>query len=444
MSRPRPVQRFCITRPLICTLAALALLSGLATPVLQAATPEEVDAAIKKAVAYLESAQANNNWEAGAKADFASLNPLGGPSEACKYGGLTAISTYALLAAGEKDDNPVIAKAIKWLMDTQVRGTYASGLRSQVWLQIPETKERDAARDRDKDFLLSSVIQKGAHVGFYGYSYGAPPAVASLGERKIASPFPPNEHADYWFDRSNSQYGVLGVWALEQAGAEIPQKYWETVDAAWKKAQSGDGGWGYGSGEQDKVSVTMTSAGVATLFITQDYMLKSMHWDQCKGGITNDNIENGLRYMDKHINEAIVGGNYYAMYGVERIGVASGRKYFGTVNWYQVGADFLVKNQAGNGSWSGAFGAVPDTSFGLLFLVRGRAPVMFNKLQYSIEGNKKDENPWNERRATPPISPSGWAHALRTVSSTGRSSTSRSQSMICTMRPFSTSPAAKS
>ncbi len=388
-----------LSRSLVATAIAVALLCGVSVTPARAATPQEVDAAIAKAVDFLKKSQANGNWEAGAKPDFAKLDPKGGPSEACKYGGLTAIVSYALLAAGESDQSTAMSKATKWLMDNEVRGTYASGLRSQVWLLMPESKERNAARDRDKDFLLSSAIQKGNRTGFYGYSYGAPSGPLSLGEKRV--PFPPGgPAADAWFDRSNSQYGVLGVWALEQAGAEIPQKYWETIDKAWKAAQSNDGGWNYasnGNAEHERVSVTMTAAGVATLFITQDYMLKGMRWEPCKGGITNDHIENGLKYMDKHINEAITGGNYYAMYGVERIGVASGRKYFGTVDWYQVGAEFLTRNQKGDGSWSGNWGNVPDTCFALLFLVRGRAPVMMNKLMYEIAGNKKVESPWNER-----------------------------------------------
>ena len=41
------------------------------------------------------------------------------------------------------------------------------------------------------------------------------------------------------------------------------------------------------------------------------------------------NIENGLAYVEKHIQELIGDNNYYGMYGVERIATASGRRYFG-------------------------------------------------------------------------------------------------------------------
>ncbi len=439
-------------RPILSALTALGLLYGGNLAPARAASPQEVDAAIQKAVAFIEKSQVNGNWEKEQSPDFKTLDPRGGPGDekfiampSRTFGGISAIAVYSLLAAGESDQSPVLKKSIKWLMDTDMRGLYCVGLRSQVWNLIPESKERNAARDRDKTFLLNAMIEQGRNAGFYGYSYGGPVVngtVVSLPTGINAIPPGGPKMADAWYDRSNSQYGVLGVWALEQAGAEIPQKYWETVDKGWKSQQSNDGGWSYCVSVQSnpvpdaswsKVSVTMTSAGVATLFITQDYLLKGKAWEPCHGGVVNDNIENGLRYMDKHINEAISGGNtfaYYAMYGVERIGVASGRKYFGSVDWYKQGAQYLVSNQKPDGSWTGnlatmgvtpttTIGSVPETAFGLLFLVRGRAPVMMNKLAYDIagrEGNNanKIESPWNERPVTRPISHTGWADALKT------------------------------
>ena len=62
----------------------------------------------------------------------------------------------------------------------------------------------------------------------------------------------------------------------------------------------------------------MTAAGVATLFITQDYA-STENSGNCKGGVRNEFIERGLSYMDNHIEEAI-SGNLYTLYGIERIG----------------------------------------------------------------------------------------------------------------------------
>ena len=203
------------------------------------------------------------------------------------------------------------------------------------------------------------------------------------------------------YDRSNSQYGVFAAWGVEQAGAEVPTQYWLDEDAAWKKAQLPDGGWNYSPGKGESGSTyTMTCAGLATLFITQDYVLRTNahQFDKCMGGVTNVNIEKGLAWMDKHIGQAMGAGGgwgYYGMYGVERVGVASGRKYFGTTDWFKIGSDALIKSQAGTGGW----GAVHDTCFATVFLCRGRAPVMMNKLLYENAPTtaKKQTDPWNER-----------------------------------------------
>lgn len=185
---------------------------------------------------YSAPTEKDDNWEP-LPPNPRGFDPAGGGLGASQYGGRTAICTYGLLAAGEKPkEKPKLAAAIKSLMKADLHGTYAVGLRALVWLLIEKSPQRDAARDVDAQFLLASLIKKGARAGFYAYSYGIP------GDARVVVPFdrsgPP---AGYWYDRSNSQYGVLGVWAAEQAGAEIPEKYWETVDTAWRAAQNHEG-----------------------------------------------------------------------------------------------------------------------------------------------------------------------------------------------------------
>lgn len=144
-------------------------------------------------------------------------------------------------------------------------------------------------------------------------------------------------------DHSVSQYGVLGMWPLEQAGAKIPPEFWQISEDVWKRDHGADGSWLYEIAKpapNKGGSFTMTAAGVATLFITQDY-LHSNEGLTPKGNITNPAIEKGLAWISKNIN-AVSGGNTYALYGVERIGVASGLKYFGDVDWFAMGARTLV------------------------------------------------------------------------------------------------------
>jgi hypothetical protein len=89
---------------------------------------------------------------------------------------------------------------------------------------------------------------------------------------------------------------------------------------------------------------------------------------------------------------------YATLYAVERIGVASGQKYFGTNDWYQKGADWLIKVQTKTGKNEGMWFApktlctpLHDTCFGTLFLARGRAAVAVNKLEYAGADGKPGE-----------------------------------------------------
>ncbi len=320
----------------------------------QGATAAEVDAALQKGKAFLYAQQnKDGNWEP---------KPKGGDNR--DWGGYTAIAVYALLASGESYQDARIARGIAFLEKEDLIGTYAIGLRCQIWNLVHMNPAVRAARDRDGNMLLKSVGQTGDDAGLYDYGGSV-------------QRFPPRHN-------SPSQYGVLGMWALEQAGFEVPQKYWDLVDKVWRKNQANDGGWSYlpKPSAESPVKASMTAAGVATLFITNDY-LHANDGINCKGNISNDNIEQGLKWMSKHFAE--VGGDLYSLYGVERIGVASGYKYFGRTDWYAVGAETVVRSQGAEGAWN-TFGSVAGTSFAMLFLSRGRAPVAFNKLDYETVG----------------------------------------------------------
>ncbi|HEX4794246.1 MAG TPA: DUF4159 domain-containing protein [Humisphaera sp.] len=346
-----------------------------------------MDAAIAKAIKFVYSQQKpNNTWE-----EVTTPEPNGDEGKADvngrQWGGLTSMATYALLAANESPQDKRLAGAISFLKTADVRGIYALGLRCQVWLRLRNDKTLRQLILHDRDILLHAMYQdpklrNDSRYGFYSYYFERGP------------------RPDFWYDHSVSQYGVLGMWALEQAGGEVPIAYWKIVDGAWRRAQLGDGGWSYRqSGEAfgrrySSASASMTAAGVATLFITQDYIQGDLA--ACRGNITNENIEHGLVWMDRHIKQELAGDDYYTLYGIERIGVASGRKFFDGINWYESGAKSILAQQKENGSWNDN---IPDTCFAMLFLVRGRAPVVMNKLEYDLldpKGNTVEGN-WNQR-----------------------------------------------
>src|SRR6185503_17907680 len=91
----------------------------------------------------------------------------------------------------------------------------------------------------------------------------------------------------------------------------------------------------------------------------------------------------------------------------ERAGRLSGLRFFGDHDWYREQAAYLIAMQNGvAGHWVG-MGSVEDqpiagTSMALLFLSKGMAPVMINKLKYGPrDPRRKTEvvgNDWNRHR----------------------------------------------
>lgn len=326
--------------------------------------PQRMDAAIEKAKRFIYRHQSmDGRWETDPSrvGDDDNWQKMQGST----YGGYTALCTYALLAAGESPNDPRIKSAVDFLKHVELIGVYATAMRLQVWLLIPhESTEIKALIHKDADFLLNGVNVKadvrGSNDGLWDY----------LGKGLRV-------------DHSVSQYGVLGLWAAEQTGAvDVATPKWKLFESAWRRDQQPDGGWSYDwNGER---TLSMTAAGVASLFITADY-LHAEEGIACLGTLTNPWIDRGLNWIDTHYDE--VYDSTYAMYGVERIGAASGYKFFGKHDWFLDLTEKLITTQDKDGSWSSSYPGMQQldaTCFALLFMARGEAPVLMNKLDYHL------------------------------------------------------------
>ena len=347
-----------------------------------AATPMKIESAIHRAVSFLYAQQnSSGNWENSQTAP--PHKDEGAGVDDGQWGGRTALVTYALLAAGERPLDPRILKATSWLRKANIEGNYALGMRANVWLNLPASAENLAALAADGRKLVANIAPPNSpYAGFYSY----------------AGWFKANR-----FDMSVSQYGVLGMWAVAQRNqASVNRKFWELVEKSWQRKQLSDGGWAYYGDPRDKftTSLPMTAAGVATLFITQEYLQADTGLDGERGNIVDPFIRRGVDFIAAKYPALLASSiNTYSMYGVERVGVAGGYKYLGNVDWFAVGADVLVRRLQADGSFhDDNFDSSCSTSFVLLFLSRGRAPVMMNKLQYTItQANGPTEAHWNQR-----------------------------------------------
>ncbi|KKL47093.1 hypothetical protein LCGC14_2338990, partial [marine sediment metagenome] len=184
----------------------------------------------------------------------------------------------------------------------------------------------------------------------------------------------------------DSQIAVLGVWAGARNRVEVPMGYWRMIERHGTRDQKRDGGWNYAVERRNRLKGqgygSMTTAGLATLFICMDN-LHGKDFVRCRANTDTAAIIRGMKWMDANFsatsNPKRAGHYYYYLYGVERVGLASGYKYFGTKDWYKLGAKALIARQSANGSWQGR---LLETTFAMLFLTRGQHPVLFNKLQY--------------------------------------------------------------
>ena len=66
------------------------------------------------------------------------------------------------------------------------------------------------------------------------------------------------------------------------------------------------------------------------------------------------------------------GHHYYYLYGLERAGVLYETPKFGTHDWYAEGAQYLIKSQRPDGSWSN----LTNTCFAVLVLKRATRPLV--------------------------------------------------------------------
>src|SRR5947207_629771 len=133
-----------------------------------AATPEQVDEAIKKAIAYIYSQQSGGNWELVSPR----ANEVAPSVEGLQWGGLSSLATCALLYAKESPQDPRLKEALTWLKNSEIVGIYALGFRCQVWQMAQNYEGAKELARKDRDFLLQAVYKRGDFTkGMFPYAF---------------------------------------------------------------------------------------------------------------------------------------------------------------------------------------------------------------------------------------------------------------------------------
>jgi hypothetical protein len=365
-------------------VASLAVMLGVPTPpavaVAQPNKPDEelvdrVRDAMTRGVRYLKKKQSKEgHWE-NVLLDWVIQ----------MKGGTTALVTLALLNCGEKPDDPAVAKALRYLRELQPDKTYVVGLCNLVFAEARQAEDLPRIQ-KNADWLIENALGWRGTGKIEGWSY------------------PQNKMAD----NSNTQYALLGLYAAKQAGARIPDEVWKSILEYYEKHQAGTGYWTYFN-ERGTGSISMTVAGVCGLLIASMGLdLSEQGLDPATGiakncGLYAENgpVAKGMNWVIQHFRFESPKSTFYNIYGIERLGRLSGRRFIGSHDWYREGCEFLVgKWDRKRKEWVGGLQDPVEgwiaivgndgidgareitTSFALLFLSKGRTPVLVTKFAW--------------------------------------------------------------
>ncbi|MEX0727729.1 MAG: DUF4159 domain-containing protein [Planctomycetaceae bacterium] len=372
------------TRRIVTSMLLMAVVVGRALP-LHAAdiSKEQVLRSIELAQKFL----LNNQQEDGSWAGKESRYPTG----------VTSLALLALINSGMTADNEKIQRGLKYLRSIKEPDP---AMTYEISLMISAlAAAKDGNRDQARLVILaqrleSSQLQTGDNAGSWDYGI--------LGNNG---------------DRSNGQYAILGLRDAAYAGVPIEDVTWERARDHWIKSQNVDGGWGYSGVHNQASSGSMTVAGIATLVIIDSLLrdkdeVNADGTPKCCGAQPShqEAIDSGVEWMANHFSVGHNPGNpywhLYYLYGLERAGRLSGERFFGDHDWYREGVRYLVEQQSQReGSWykdGNTFDNDPivATSFALLFVSKGLAPVLINKLEYGtpdpIQGRRMASTSWNK------------------------------------------------
>jgi hypothetical protein len=350
----------------------VATLAGSAAPApaqeLPPLSAEQVQNSIRQAIAYLLNEQrANGQWD-----------------EMIGYeGGVTALATLALLNAGVEPEHPKIQKSLDFLRGLKLDKTYTVAL--QTMALCAGQPRRDLPLIQENALWLSRVqIKQGERAG--SWSYGD-----AMGG-----------------DNSNSQFAVLALHEAERAGAHVDPEVWRLAADYWKGCQEPNGSWGYQPGFPSTGS--MTAAGIGAWVICSARVaapsarIAGETAQCCMPAVEDDVLKRAVDWMGRNFSVSRNPGqggagmwHLYYLYGLERVGRLSARRFIGEHDWYREGAELLISRQDPfSHHWVGHHHAEDQphiaTSLALLFLSKGRWPVLVAKLKH---GPGED---WNNHR----------------------------------------------
>jgi hypothetical protein len=415
---------------LLAGLVALGVVAG-ETPA-RAGDPQAVTRAVERGVAALRSMQAaNGSWPHDAGLD-ASIGA-----------GATALAGLTLLECGAAADDKAVVAAARYVRQEGIRCDYVYGLSTALLFLDRLGDPADVPLIESMAVrLLAGQLRDG------GWRYTTPPISAdevrrleALGRGRppatrdrepadgkrptrtlspeiqrqldlLARAGPPKTPTVS--DNSNTQFAALALWAARRHGMPVG-KALEGVEARFRSTQDPGGGWCYfepaavgapdykpAPSPRDIVpSPTMTCAGVLGLSLAYaaDTGGEGEAKDRPRDIAGDKALAKALTVLSTAVGHPAGdrrdvpipkadGASFYFLWSLARACVALDLPALNKKDWYAWGAEVLLANQQGDGSWRGNYAETgADTCFALLFLKRAN---LLRELTSSVKGKLKD------------------------------------------------------
>lgn len=339
-------------------------------------TAAQVNAAIADGVAYLEKQQ----------------NPKGGWPESPhdSGGGLSALCTLALLNSGRTTADPSVKNALAYLerLDSPDR-IYSVSLMLMAFAQADPKRYALKINGLARWIEAKQVTRRDVSKG--GWRYQSP---------------------DEQSDNSSTQFAILALHEAERAGVKISDQTWQLAYNYWTQpGMQRDGGFGYTHGSGSTGS--MTCAGIASIIMCRDRLnlgdaaVIDGRVQCCGNQAPDDPVKNGINWLGRHFsverNPNDASWTLYYLYALERVGRMSGQRLIGNHDWYREGSEFLLKRQDKlsyfwSGQGIGEGDPLVGTALALLFLAKGRRPIVIAKLQHEPDSRDQVVLDWDHHR----------------------------------------------
>ncbi len=302
-------------------------------------------------------------------------------------GDMTALCTLALLNSEELPidpykNSPHIKSALEYLEDIPASITYVVSLRIMAMAAAdPKGKKYRRLIESDVNWLINSQMPKDVR-SWGSWNYG---------------------HLQGQGDSSNSQFALLALHEASKLGIAVPQSTWQTALRYWENCYNPkSGGFSYYVARDDWKG-SMTCAGISSVIIANENLADAAELvngdfaNCCQPDRTKEVIDAAFGWIASRYTvqanpltlRSDPGTKFYFLYGLERAGRLAGRRFVGPNDWYRDGAKELLKTQhPHNDYWQNPRSALGEnnplvaTSFALLFLSKGKRPVVIGKYDH--------------------------------------------------------------